>query len=76
MPVKDFFGGKPAVSIACTDDNGEETKEVKKETQKDFFIIQQEMSFAATTKVLLPSSPAVYLYSLLHIVETPPPDLA
>jgi hypothetical protein len=75
MPGKNCCWDKSKCGVTCTDNSGEETDEVKKETKKDLFITHTEIAVTVSPQSFPTSSPAAWLSSLLHMVETPPPDV-
>jgi translation elongation factor P/translation initiation factor 5A len=76
MPVKYSFINKDEISLKCTDTEGEETDELKKDKTKEFIGNGREMHITFTKKTALITTAVSYNSSLHHTVETPPPDRA
>jgi len=74
LPVKDLFAAKNSVCMADMDEGKED--DCKKEKAKEFFNFTTSFIYITDNYTCTHLHITPVVQTLLHTVETPPPDLA
>ena len=74
LPVKELLTEKQHICMADMDETKDDV--CKKEKVKDLFTISSPAFFIPVNRQAMPFHPAAGTITVLHTVETPPPDQA